>query len=382
MKVTVQPRVLEWARDRAGLDEGTLAKKLGAKKEQVSQWEIDGSLTYKRLEKLAKTTRVPFGYLFLSEPPKEELPVTDFRTVGSAGENQPSPELLDVLYDAMRKQDWYRDYLLEMEADPLDFVGKATLKMQPERLADEIRKFFKFDGPLRVTAKNWEEALSDMFTHCEEGGVLVLRSGVADGNPHRGLKVTEFRGFALSDPYAPLIFINSKDSPAAQMFTLMHELVHIWLGVSGVSNLEKTYAQNRKVETFCNQTAANILVSAEELKKAVEELGIEPLQLRRRFKVSLLVIYRRLHDLGFIDRKTFRDLYQKEEKVFARKKEKSKGGGDYYATQKVRVSRKLATALIGSTLEGRTLYRDAYRLLGVKKSETFKKLANQLKYEF
>lgn len=381
MKVTVQPNVLEWARDRAGLDAETLAKKLGAKEEQVSQWESDGTLTYKRLEKLAKATRVPFGYLFLSSPPEEELPVTDFRKVGSAGENRPSPELLDVIYDAMRKQEWYRDYLLEMESEPLAFVGKASLKMRPENLAVTIRREFGFAGPLRATAKNWEEVLSAMFVQCEDCGVLVLRSGVADGNPHRPLKVEEFRGFALSDPYAPLIFINSKDSPAAQMFTLIHELVHIWLGVSGVSNLEQTYAQDRKIEAFCNQTAAEVLVPLRDLKEAVREFGIEPLKLRRHFKVSLLVILRRLQDLGAIDAKTFRTLYQKEEKAFAAKKAKTKSGGNYYATQKVRVSPKLATALVGSTLEGRTLYRDAYGLLGIKKAETFKKLANKLQFE-
>lgn len=381
MKVSVQPRVLEWARQRASLDEAALAKKLGAKEEQVERWEDDGVLTYKRLEKLAQVTHVPFGYLFLEEPPAEKLPVTDFRTVGSQGERQPSPELLDVLYDAMRKQEWYREYLLDMETEPLVFIGSATLKTSPGKLAAKIRKDFRLAAPLRSAAVNWEQALGFMFDHCEEAGVLVLRSGVAGGNPHRPLSVEEFRGFALSDPYAPVIFINSKDSPAAQMFTLMHELVHLWLGVSGVSNLEKTYAPDRKVERFCNQTAAEILVPEDELKGAVEELGLEPALLRRRFKVSLLVILRRLKDLGWLDAATFRSLYQEEERAFVEKRAKQKGGGDYYATQRVRVGSRFAKALIGSALEGRTTYREAYALLGVKKAETFTKFARELKFD-
>ncbi len=382
MKVTVQPRVLEWARQRAALTEGELAKKLGAKEEQIEQWEDDGTLTYKRIEKLAKATRVPFGYLFLSEPPKEKLPVTDFRTVGSNGENEPSPELLDVIYDAMRKQNWYRDHLLEMEADPLPFIGSTTLKTSPLQLALKIRKKFRLATSLRSTAKNWEEALNFMFRHCEEEGVLVLRSGVASGNPHRPLEISEFRGFALSDPYAPLIFINSKDAPAAQMFTLIHELVHLWLGVSGVSNLEKTYAQNQKIEQFCNQTAAEILVPLSELKEVVQEVGTETSTLRKHFKVSLLVIFRRLKDLGVLSEAEFKKRYKAEVDEFQKKRSKQKGGGDYYATQKVRVSPSFARALIGSTLEGKTPYREAFGLLGVKKTETFKKFASELKFNF
>ncbi len=380
MKVTVQPRILEWARDRAGLSKVALAKKLGAKEEQVEQWEREGTLTYKRAEKLAKVTHIPFGYLFLSEPPEEKLPVADFRTVGSDGDYKPSPELLDVLYDAMRKQDWYRDYLLEMGGEPLSFVGSITLSLSPKVAAEKIRKLFRFTTSMRAAASNWEQALGFMFDHCEEEGVLVLRSGVADGNTHRPLLVEEFRGFALTDTYAPLIFINSKDSPAAQMFTLVHELVHLWLGISGISNLEQTYAPEKRVEQFCNQVAAEVLVPLEDLRQALAEEERDIVKLRRRFKVSTLVILRRLKDLKVIDAESFRKLYKKEEDAFQQKRIKQKGGGDYYATQRVRVSPRLARALIGSTLEGITPYREAHSLLGIKKTETFNKFARELQF--
>lgn len=380
MKVTVQPRILEWARDRAGLSEEVLAKKLGAKEAQVEQWEVDGTLTYKRAEKLAKVAHIPFGYLFLSEPPEEKLPVADFRTVGSDGDNKPSPELLEVLYDAMRKQSWYRDYLLEMSDEPLSFVGSVTLKQKPEAVAVKIRKYFRFTTTLRASASNWEQALGFMFDHCEEEGVLVLRSGVADGNTHRPLLVEEFRGFALTDAYAPLIFINSKDSRAAQMFTLVHELVHLWLGVSGISNLEQTYAPEKRVEQFCNQVAAEVLVPRADLLAALDKVGTDMNALRRWFKVSSLVILRRLKDLKVLDAGAFSKLYQKEEEAFLQKRAKQKGGGDYYATQRVRVSPRLAKALIGSALEGTTSYREAHSLLGIKKTETFNQFARELRF--
>jgi Zn-dependent peptidase ImmA (M78 family)/transcriptional regulator with XRE-family HTH domain len=381
MKITVQPALLQWARHRAGLREADLGKKLGIKKapgNQVEQWERDGIITYSRVEKIAKITHTPFGYLFLSAPPMEVLPVADFRTVGSEEAARPSPELLDVLYDAMRKQSWYRDYLLDLAENPLDFIGSVTLKQSPVVVAVAIRKRFRFDVSLRAAAENWEQALGFMFDHCEDEGVMVIRSGVADGNTHRALKVEEFRGFALTDAYAPLVFINTADSPAAQMFTLVHELVHLWLGVSGVSNLEWTYAPEKKVEAFCNHVAAEVLVPLDELEKCLKEGIDEMAALRRRFKVSSLVILRRLKDLGKMNAVTFQKLYREQEEAFILKKSKQKSGGNYYATQQVRTGRRFARALIGSAMEGRTPYRDAYGLLGIKKAETFRKFAEEL----
>lgn len=157
-----------------------------------------------------------------------------------------------------------------------------------------------------------------MFEQCEENGILVTRTGMAKGNPHRPLKVEEFRGFALSDPYAPLIFINSRDSQAAQMFTLIHELVHLWLGLSGVSNLTSTYAPSARIEQFCNAVAAEILVPMEALRVQLAQVhqDEDPVRrLGRYFKVSSLVILRRLQDLGEIDTATFRKLYKKRKRV-------------------------------------------------------------------
>jgi Zn-dependent peptidase ImmA (M78 family) len=358
MNVTLQPKVLQWARLRAGLSEAALGKKLGitaAPADRVTQWEHDGVITYKRAEKLAEKTHTPFGYLFLQEPPEEKLPVADYRTVGSSGgDEKPSPELLDVLFDAMRKQSWYRDYLIELGEPRREFVGAARIEDAPEDLAARIREAFGLGTELRTDAANWEMALTLIFEALEDQGVLVLRSGVAEGNPHRPLQVREFRGFALSDPYAPLIFINSRDSQAAQMFS--------------------------------NAVAAELLVPTTDLRRlyAQVEHAENPVSLLcRHFKVSSLVILRRMFDQQIIDWSTYRRLHQEEEEKFlARKaKQQEKGGGNYYATQQVRVGRRFARALIGSALEGRTPYREAFSLLGVKKTATFQELARKLHFQ-
>lgn len=389
MNIKLQPEVLQWARLRAGLDEAALGKKLGITKDpadRVGQWERNGQITFKRAEKLAEKTHVPFGYLFLSEPLVERLPVADFRSVGSTGEEQPpSPELLDVLYDAMRKQSWYRDYLIEAGETQLKFIGAARIEDDPAALAERIRREFLLGTELRTEASSWEVALTLIFEALEEQGILVLRSGVANGNPHRPLAVGEFRGFALSDPYAPVVFINSKDSAAAQMFTVVHEVAHLWLGLSGVSNPEPVEQPTKRVELFCNAVAAELLVPQAELRRLYPEADRtdDPIaRLGRHFKVSSLVILRRMFDLSIINWETYRNLYCAEEDKFRARleKQREKGGGNPYATMQVRAGKRFAHSLIGSTLEGRTPYREAFSLLGVKKTATFHELARKLNF--
>lgn len=354
MNVTLQPTVLQWARRRAGLSEADLGKKLGITTdpaERVAQWERDGLLTYKRAEKLAEKTHTPFGYLFLQAPPEERLPVADFRTVGSSGgEQPPSPELLDVLFDAMRKQSWYRDYLIEMGEPRREFIGQARIEDAPEELAARISDTFRLGPSLRTEATSWEYGTdTDLRGSGGPGSVGLPAQRAAEGNPHRPLRLTEFRGFALSDPYAPLVFINSRDSQAAQMFTVIHELAHLWLGLSGVSNPEPAPKPTRRVELFCNAVAAEVLVplvaAAFRRLYAQTERSEDPISiLSRHFKVSSLVILRRMFGLRIIDWETFRRLHREEDKkFFARKaKQQEKGGGNYYATQQVRVGRRFA----------------------------------------
>lgn len=389
MKVTLQPTVLQWARRRARLSAADLGRKLGIKagpEEQVMQWEEDGVISYPRAEKLAATTHTPFGYLFLAEPPEEKLPVADFRTLGSEEAAQPSPELLDVLYDAMRKQAWYRDYLIEVGEPRLEFIGAARIEDDPAALAERIRDAFMLGTTLRAEAGNWGEALTLIFEHLEDRGVLVMRSGVADGNPHRPLAVEEFRGFALCDPYAPVLFINTRDSQAAQMFTVAHELVHLWLGLSGVSNPQEGAAQTKRVELVCNAVAAELLVPMDELRSKYERAAHmhDPVaELVRHFKVSSLVILRRLHDIQALDWETYWKMHREEVEKFRERqaRQKEKPGGNYYATQIVRAGGRFARALIGSALEGRTTYREAFGLLGVRKTSTFNELARKLHFD-
>jgi Zn-dependent peptidase ImmA (M78 family) len=383
--IELSPRVLRWARERAGLSLEDVASKTGASTARVLDWESTGRLRRGQLERLARATHTPIGLLYLPDPPAETLPIPDFRTVGDELPERPSPELLDTLDDAERRQGWYRDYLISIDAEPLPFVGSLREIIPVAEAATRIGLAHGLTVEGRRSARTWEDGLRHDIAQVEESGILVLRNGVVGSNTHRPLNVDEFRGFALVDEYAPLIFLNGRDSKAAQFFTLAHELVHVWLGRSGVSNLKSTLPPDTHIERFSNQVAAELLVPAERIAELWplhgRSLSSLPM-LVRYFKVSSLVVLRRLFDLGYVDWDTFRNRYQAEEERFhGRATPDDEGGGDFYRTQVTRVSRRFASALVSDVLGGRTSWRDAYSFLGIRKSSTFNEFARHLGFE-
>ena len=130
MDITLQPKVLQWARKRAALNEDVLARKLGTKSERVVDWERTGKLSFNQAQKLAKATYTPFGYLYLPTPPEDRLPIPDFRTVGGTAVRRPSPNLIDVLDDALQRQDWFREYLISYGEQPIAYVGSLPITMR------------------------------------------------------------------------------------------------------------------------------------------------------------------------------------------------------------------------------------------------------------
>jgi Zn-dependent peptidase ImmA (M78 family) len=183
----------------------------------------------------------------------------------------------------------------------------------------------------------------------------------------------------MADDLAPLVFINGADTKAAQMFTLAHELAHIWLGESAVSDAQALLLPELEVEDWCNQVAAELLVPLTVLRaeyNGAAGLGYEVARLARRFKVSTLVILRRIHDVGGLTRTGLWEAYEQE---VARLRSIPRGsGGNFYLTQAARVSKRFARALVISTLEGQTLHRDAFRMLGFSKLQTFHELGRSL----
>lgn len=390
MTISLSPKVLQWARVRASLGVDQLAAMVGVEIDDVQAWESNGSLPPDVAKNIADVTHTPLGFLYLSTPPDDKLPIHDFRTVGGGAIKAPTPDLLDTIYDAQRKQEWYREHLIESGAEPLSFVGSVKKTDNPATVAKKINEAMGLSTSKRSKAATKETALVMMIERVEECGLLVLRNSAVGIDHARRLSVGEFRGFALSDPYAPIVFLNSQDAKAAQLFTLAHEIAHIWLGLSGISNLTKTYSDGPAVEKFCNAVAAEMLVPTEELIQKIDGITLTEYKIGRlgtHFKVSVLVMLRRLRDIGAIDEKYFQSLYETREKRFKDQAAKAKiaakkrgGGPSFYTTFLPRVSPKFATALVGSALEGRTLYRDALGLLGLKNTGVIHQMGKRFGY--
>lgn len=379
IRVAVNPELIRWARERAGLAQDDLTAKFA----KLPDWEA-GELqpTLKQVEAFAHRVHVPTGYLFLDQPPEESVPIPDFRTLAGRAVARPSPDLLDTIYMCQERQSWYREFALVAQQPQLDFVGSATLAVPPETVADHMQEVLKFGMDDRRGCATWTDALRLFIRRSDDAGVLVMVSGVVMSNNRRRLDPDEFRGFALSDPLAPLVFVNGSDTRAAQMFTLAHELAHLWLGASALSDAAAgPQEHSRDEEVWCNAVAAEFLVPLEDLTAVLhrdERLDDAKTRLARAFKVSTLVVLRRLLDAGWVDRGRFEEAWAAELARLRQITSESSGGGDFYKTTLVRFSRRFTRALVVSTLEGQTLYRDAFRMLGIAKTDTFRNLGREI----
>jgi Zn-dependent peptidase ImmA (M78 family) len=364
-RVEVKPELLRWACERSQVDEVMLSMRFP----QLDVWQRgEKQPTFKQLEAFAKATHTPMGFLFLPEPPVERLPLRDFR-VRKGGSPRPSADLLDTIYAMQRRQDWLRDERRDCEADPLGFVGSAHLGDDPSAIGQEMRRAAGVADGWAAEVTTWQEAVGELRRRIEGLGIMAIVNGVVGNDTHRKLDVDEFLGFALTDSYAPLIFVNGADWKSRQMFTLAHELAHVWLGSEGegISGFEGIFPGDARVERFCDQAAAEFLVPAREMKDRWRSLKGAPdafEQAARQFKVSPIVAGRRAMDLRLVTRETFFDFYDAYAKR-ERQQAKPPGGGDFYANQNTRIGAAFATSVIRAAMEGRLGFKEAYDLTGL-----------------
>lgn len=375
LRVDVKPNLFNWALARSGVDNLVLRKSFP----KLDVW-ITGEVkpTLKQLENFAKATRTPVGYLFLVEPPEEQIPIPDYRTIAQQQIARPSANLLDTIYICQQRQEWYRDYALTNSLQPLEFVGSVDRRASAERVAQDIRDILSFNLNARYAMRTWEEALRSFIASADEIGIMVMCSGIVLNNTHRKLNPEEFRGFALTDKLAPLVFINGADTKSAQMFTLAHEIAHLWLGETALSSADIGGDEDQDIERWCNAVAAELLVPLAIFENELRDENLPDAlnRLARRFKVSTLVILRRMLDSNYLTSGEYATAYAVE---LARLLALAGGsGGNFYLSQPYKLSKRFARALVASTLEGQTLYRDALRMLGVKKVETFNELGRTL----
>ena len=366
--MTLQPNVLRWARVRARLDPDELAEGLKVTTSTVLDWEATGRISIAQVDDLARHTHTPLGYLYLDEPPEERLPIADFRTRGNDSPSRPSPNLLETIFRMQRRQIWMSEQLVYEEFPPLDFVASHNVDSSAPFVASDMAKTLRLNNGWAAYEGSWSKALRFLRDRIEDAGVLVFFNGVVGNNTSRTLDPNEFQGFALVDEYAPLIFVNNADYKAAQIFTLVHELAHLFVGEAGLSRFERLQHSDHEVERLCDKMTAEFLVPEHALLD-YWELACKTANpynaVAREFKVSTIVAARRALDTGLITQSAFYDFYEANKSRGSQSNQddiQRPRKGHFWNNQHWRLGRRFATEVFHAVTDGRLTYREAYEL--------------------
>jgi Zn-dependent peptidase ImmA (M78 family) len=363
----VTPAVIAWALRRSRITPATVAEKLKVASALVEAWQRPNGPhpPFAKAQALAKLLHVPFGFFYLKQPPAPDLPLPDFRGFNRA--YKPTSDLLELLNDILVKQDWFRDHEKDAGAGTLKFVGSRTIRDPIEDVAADIRTRIGITVAVRESASTWSDYLSILSRRAENAGILVMRSGVVGNISTRKLQPSELLGFAISDPVAPIVFVNSADYRASQVFTFAHELAHLWIGATAIANPSELEAGGNKTEAFCNRVAAEVLVPKREFvnewRGITSSVNMKVARTSKRFWVSTYVILRRARELSEITDEQYESIKKTEG---ARRLKDKSSGGDYFRNVMTRMSPRLAEAVLTDVNSGKLELRDAAGLLNMK----------------
>ena len=379
--VTVSKDILDWVISHIRMEDisTTVAQRL------LQWYNGEKTPTFNQVEEASRATGIPLGYFFLTIPPKEELPLLDYRTVDSLELQKPSRNLVDTIHNMEQIQEWAKEELVRSGASVLPFVGSLKNSNQTSQFVSKVRALLGLSIDWFTSSKTPDDSFRHIRSRISDAGVIVMMNGIVGNNTHRPLAIDEFRAFALVDNYAPLVFINSNDSISGRLFSLLHELVHILIGKNSFYNDRySAHGQVNPAETICNAVAAEILVPDtlfvskwnETITQNDAEAAIT--SLARFFKCGTTVIARKALDHGFITKQLYAKVAQLAVQMYdeLRKKAKESSGGDFYKTAVSRIDQRFFRMLVGSVAEGRTLHSEAFRLTNTTRS-TFHELREQ-----
>ncbi len=382
----VNHAILEWARKQADFTIEQVVERAGIKdlksrgltaKDRLVIWESGQERpTLNELELIAKAYRRPLLTFFLSEPPLIETRLQDFRTIGDQPIAKSSPEFSALRRQVESLQKNVRKLVEEEGGKPLSFINSFTIRKSPFEIAHAIRNELKFTLQDQKQIQSSEELFNTLRNKAGEAGIFILRK--ADlGSGYSKISVEEFRGLVISDKIAPFIVVNPNDARPAILFTLIHELAHLWLGESGISNYDSFRIgalKHQDKETFCNEVAAEFLVPQATLlnewrKVENKELETSIAYLSDVFKVSRIVIARRLLAFNEIKSDDYWELYNQwrdEWSIWREHQKENEGGPGYFIVTKSKLGSKLLNTVIGAAYDGRLSFTNASKLLGIK----------------
>lgn len=386
-KTNLNPAILVWAREQSGMSVADVAelakisplkskKGIGGKTsvERLIDWEtgID-TPTFAQLQALAKVFQRPIMTFFLNKPPAVSTKLVDFRTIDSRPHLKDSPAFAKLKRRLELLQDNLSDVAKATGQSPVGFVNTIDISVDMKVFVELVRKTIGISFNEQKNVSD-DGALFRLFRKkIQESGVYVVVEGDL-GSYHSAVSTDEFRGIAITDRYAPLIAINSKDWKQAQLFTLLHEFAHIWLGDSSVSNVSVSgYAVDVK-EQFCNAFAAEMLLPMAEIDKLViksddcSDVFRVVSDYARAFKVSIMVMARRLLDVRKISKKCYDTIISVIRESVAQKKQKNREtttGINRDILDRYRLGDKVLTSIKIATDIGHMTKYDASVLLNI-----------------
>ena len=379
VNVNIQPAIISWALSQ------TSEEKLGTKLvDNIKHW-LDGtkSPTFNQIEDFSKKSHIPLGYFFLQTPPIEQISLLEYRTLDSIQLTNPSRNLIDTIHDMEAVQEWMVNYRKEWNYDTISIVGSLKGITDISVIADTIRKDLGLNIEWYKDCGNPSEAFNKVRGLLEECGIVVMMNGIVGKNTHRALDVNEFRAFAMVNEWAPLIFINGADSAGGRLFSLFHELVHLWIGENDLYNDTKYSANGIKpIEVTCNAVAGALMVpktvflykwnnnTNDDIHEKIKELA-------RMFRCSSSVIARRALDNKKIDQNVYNMVIADAIEAYIQTKQEKSSGGDYYRVARSKLDGVVVRALCESVNSGRTSFTEAYRLTNTT-SKTFSEVASGL----
>lgn len=380
--VTVKPEIINWILQTIQFDNVA-----NSAVELLNMWKSgEKTPTFNQVEDMSKKTNIPFGYFFLDKPPVEECPIVDYRTVNSLSIPEPSRNLIDTLDLMTDMQDWMVNYVIENGQDELPYVGSAFENKNINVIVEDIRSKLGLDKEWYTACSTPIGAFRYLKSLIGDLGILVMMSGIVGNNTRRKLSVEEFRAFTLVDKYVPLIFINTCDSDTGKLFSILHELTHVWIGVNSFYNDQVSgNTTENDIEKICNAVSAEILVPVDvfvDQWKQTVGTNIEKIEkIAKYFKCSRYVIARKALDNKKISLRIYGEIITELTEQFRKWKnnqdEEKKSGGDFYKTLSSKLDHKFVVALANSAREGRTQYTEVYRLTNTNR-KTFGKLLSDI----
>lgn len=392
----INPKVLVWARETAGLSPNEAAERLGIASSERSSAaeklaEIESgtkSPTRSQLIRIAQVYRRPLVSFYMNEPPRKGERGEDFRTLGASVANRENANLDALLRDIRARQEMVKSLIEdEGQATELPFVASMTMRHGVQAVVRSIAQAIGFDPekPRKSGSTGPDDLFRELRARCEAAGIFVLLLGDL-GSHHSVISETVFRGFALADTIAPFVIINDQDAQSARSFTLVHELAHIWLGQTGISGSPDKIAPatpRGQIEQFCNDVAGEFLLPGSALKHrpAALDTGTRVAaqrviaDLAQAWSVSEPMVAYRINRLGWISGEAYRELASEYAARWnahkARTKEKARetdGGPSYYVVKRFKLGDALIDVVRRTLREELLSHTKAAKVLGVKPS--------------